>query len=201
MANMQQIDEERLEVDSKYRFDFLAEFIGFTSEDAAAIQAFAPHLGPKIPDLVNQTYKQLLRYDATARHFVPRQHGYKGGVSGCLEKIDFDDPQIKFRMDHLNRYFVQLIGRSYDEKMVLYLDMVGKIHTTKAGSKEIEIPLIQMSALMGLISDLLNDLILDSPLDKQVMKKTVKAFSKLLWIQTDFITRHYLNHEEAVAAS
>ena len=197
---MKTIDEERLETDAKYRFEYLAEFIGFTSDDAAAIQAFAPHIGPHIPGLVDKTYEQLLRYEATARHFVPRQHGCSGGGTGSLETLDINDPQIKFRKDHLNRYFMQLIGRSYDDKMILYLDMVGKMHTSKAGSKEIEIPLIQMNALMGLMGDLLNELILDSPLDKQAMKKTLKAFSKLLWIQTDFISRHYVNRMESVEA-
>ena len=86
---------------------------------------------------------------------------------------------------------MQLIGRSYDEKMVLYLDTVGKMHTSKAGSKEIEVPLVQMNALMGLLSDLLTTLVLNSPLDTPAKSSTLRAFNKLLWIQNDFITRHY----------
>lgn len=188
---MQTIDEQRLESDSKYRFDYLAEFIGFTDEDARAIQAFAPHLGPRIADLVDRTYERLLQYDATARHFVPKQHGFEGEPPESLAELAVDDPQIKFRKDHLNRYFMQLIGRSYDEKMVLYLDTVGKMHTSHAGNKDIEVPLVQMNALMGLLSDLLMDLVLDAPLDDATKSKTLKALQKLLWIQNDFINRHY----------
>ncbi len=188
---MQAIDEPRLETDTQYRYDYLAEFIGFGSADAALIQGFAPHLGPRIGELVDKTYDKLLSYDATARHFVPRQHGYEGDVPGNLADLTASHPQIRFRKDHLNRYFMQLIGRSFDAKMVQYLDMVGKMHTPHAGSKGIVVPLVQMNALMGLLSDAIMEAVAESPLDSTKTLQTQRAFNKLLWIQNDFITRHY----------
>lgn len=188
---MQTIDEARLETDSQYRYEYLAEFIGFSSADAALIQGFAPHLGPRIGELVEKTYEKLLKYDATARHFVPRQHGFEGDVPENLAVLSANHPQIRFRKDHLNRYFMQLIGRSYDAKMVQYLDMVGKMHTPHAGSKLIVVPLVQMNALMGLLSDAIMEAIAQSPLDSTKSHQTQRAFNKLLWIQNDFITRHY----------
>lgn len=188
---MQTIDEDRLETDAQYRYEYLAEFIGFGPEDAALIQAFAPHLGPRIAELVEATYEKLLSYDATARHFVPKQHGYEGEAPENLSELASDHPQIQFRKDHLNRYFMQLIGRSYDAKMVKYLDMVGKIHTPRAGNKQIDVPLVQMNAMMGLLSDTLMRAVVDSPLDREASLRTQRAFNKLLWIQNDFITRHY----------
>lgn len=189
---MKSIDESRLETDVQYRYEFLAEFIGFGPEEAAAIQAFAPHLGPRIGELVERTYEKLLTYDATARHFIPRQHGYEGDVPPSLADIGPNHPQIRFRKDHLNRYFMQLIGRSYDAKMVQYLDMVGKIHTPKAGNESINVPLVQMNALMGLLSDMLLDAVARSPINPDAVLKTQRAFTKLLWIQNDFIQRHYV---------
>ena len=188
---MQTIDEARLETDLQYRYEYLAEFIGFGPADAALIQGFAPHLGPRIGDLVEKTYTKLLNYDATARHFVPRQHGYDGDVPGNLADLTANHPQIRFRKDHLNRYFMQLIGRSYDAKMVQYLDMVGRMHTPLAGSKGIVVPLVQMNALMGLLSDAIMEAVAESPLDGTKTLQTQRAFNKLLWIQNDFITRHY----------
>ena len=101
---MQKIDEERLEQDLQYRYEFVADFIGFTSEDARLIQSFAPHLGPQIGQLVDKTYQKLLSYDATARHFVARQHGYEGETPDSLADLDASHPQVQFRKDHLNRY-------------------------------------------------------------------------------------------------
>jgi hypothetical protein len=189
---MKHIDEQRMETDLQYRYEFLAEFIGFEKSDVALIQASAPHLGPRIPDLVNNTYERLLSYDATARHFVPRQAGYDGEVPTDVTTLSATHPQIQFRKDHLNRYFMQLIGRSYDSKMVLYLDIVGKMHTPGAGNALINVPLIQMNVLLGLISDTLIQSIAEWPLDAATAMKTARAFNKLLWIQNDLINRHYV---------
>ncbi|MCA9173140.1 MAG: protoglobin family protein [Planctomycetales bacterium] len=188
---MKTIEEQRLELDPQYRYEFLAEFVNFGPEDVKLIQSSAPHLGPRVPQLVEQTYQKLLAYDATARHFVPRQHGFDGAVPADLSALTIDHPQIQFRKDHLNRYFIALIGRSYDAKMIQYLDMVGRIHTPLAGNAEIDIPLVQMNALMGVISNVLFESIQQWPIDADLRLRTIQAFNKLLWIQNDFISRHY----------
>ena len=69
--------------------------------------------------------------------------------------------------------------------------MVGKIHTPRAGNSEIDVPLVQMNALMGFMSDVLVDAISQFPVDPATMLKTIRALNKLLWIQNDFINRHY----------
>lgn len=184
------VDEAGLESDLQQRYEFLAEFIGFEDADVRLVQASAPHIGPRIPELVDKTYHRLLAYDATARHFVPRQSGFDGETPQNLADLA-QHPQIRFRKDHLNRYFMSLIGRAYDAKMVQYLDMVGKIHTPKAGNADINVPLVQMNALMGLIADILTETISASPLDPAAKLGTIRAYQKLLWIQNDFINRHY----------
>ena len=84
---MKAIDEARLVTDVEYRLGYLCEFIGFGAEDMALIQYSAPYLGPIIPELVERTYARLLAFDATARHFVPRQHGYEGALPGSLAAL------------------------------------------------------------------------------------------------------------------
>ena len=98
---------------------------------------------------------------------------------------------IQFRKQHLGRYLAALVTRPYDGKMVEYLDMVGKIHTSKAGSPELNVPLVQMNALMGFVSDALTSTILSLGLDRDTEVRTLQAFGKLLWIQNDLINRHY----------
>lgn len=188
---MQQIDEQKLETDSVYRFQYLADFMGFSSSDASAVQGAAMYLGPMIPEIVDRTYQKLLTYDATARHFVPRQTGFDGSPPANLSAITASHPQIQFRKEHLARYLSTLLGRTCDTKLVPYLDMVGKIHTPQAGNSEIDVPLVQMNALMGYLSDILLETLFQLPLDPPTMQSTLRAFSKLLWIQNDFITRHY----------
>ena len=188
---MNRIDESRLESDVVYRYQYLADFIGFGSEDVKSIHGAADFLAPQVPSLVEAVYAKLYLQDATWRHFFGRQHGYEGEIPNTLEELTPDHPQIQFRKAHLSRYLERLVLKPYDESMIKYLDMVGKIHTPDAGSHAINVPIVQMNALLGFVADAFNATILESQLPFDTKVRTVRAFSKLLWIQNDLIQRHY----------
>jgi hypothetical protein len=190
---MATIDEPRLESDLQYRFAYLAEFMHFIPEDIQAIYDAAPLLAPKVPALVNAVYEQLHEYDATWRHFLPAQPADKKSLERALENLDENHEIIKNRKEHLSRYLVTLVTNPYDGKMLIYLDMVGKIHTSRAGNPKTTIPLIQMNALLGFVSDALLRTIISLNLDRNEEIQTLRAFNKLLWIQNDLINRHYSN--------
>jgi hypothetical protein len=196
---MQRIDEKRLENDLGYRFGYLTEFVGFGPDDIAVIHAAAGSLAPRVPGLVDAVYDKLFSYDATKRHFVPRQSGYEGDVPQNLESLTQDHEMIRFRKQHLARYLEALVTRPYNEKMVQYLDLVGRIHTPKAGSPDLDIPLVQMNALMGFVADALTQTIYDLKLDRETELRAVRAFGKLLWLQNDLINRHYQAQRTVVA--
>lgn len=193
-AAMKHIDESLLETDLLYRFEYLCEFMGFADEDVKTIQGAAPLLAPLVPALVDAVYDKLHSYDATWRHFVPRQEGYSGELPTSVEELSMDHPQIQFRKQHLGRYLEKLVTSTYDKKMVQYLDFVGQMHTPDKGNRNINVPLVQMDALMGFVADALNGVILASDLPLEAKTKAVRAFSKLLWIQNDLIVRHYAKH-------
>jgi hypothetical protein len=157
----------------------------------AVIHSAAPLLAPLVPGLVDAVYAKLYQQDATWRHFVPRQSGYEGEIPTDLEHLTPDHPQIAFRMQHLGRYLANLVTKPYDGKMLEYLDMVGRMHTPKAGSKDLDVPLVQMNALMGFVADAFTATILGLNLPRETEAKALRAFGKLLWIQNDLITRHY----------
>jgi hypothetical protein len=69
--------------------------------------------------------------------------------------------------------------------------MVGRIHTPQAGNKEINVPLVQMNALMGHLSDTLLEVLFALPLELSEKTIVIRAFNRLLWVQNDFINRHY----------
>jgi len=188
---MQHIDESRLETDLAYRFAYLAEFVGFGQDDIDTIHGAAPLLAPAVPALVDAVYDKLRGYDSTWRHFLPRQAGYDGPIPDSLDGLTPDHAQIAYRKQHLARYLERLVTVPYDAKMVLYLDTVGKIHTPGAGNPGIVIPLVQMNALMGFVHDAVNATILGFDIPDEAKAKALRAFSKLLWIQIDLISRHY----------
>lgn len=76
---MKHIDENQLETDAQYRYEYLCEFMGFGPDDVGGHSRHRRTARPRLA-LVERTYNRLLAYDATARHFVPRQHGYGGEV-------------------------------------------------------------------------------------------------------------------------
>lgn len=81
MSNeLKMIDEPRLESDLGYRFEYLTDFMEFSSEDIETIHGAAEALAPLVPSLVDAVYDKLFQYDATKRHFVSRQSGYEGEV-------------------------------------------------------------------------------------------------------------------------
>jgi hypothetical protein len=188
---MKRIDEARLETDTVYRVGYLGEFMGFGAEDVAAIHAAAAALAPVVPVLVDAVYDKLFSYDATKRHFVPRQSGYDGPLPDSLESLEQDHEMIAFRKNHLARYLVTLVTRPYDAKMIDYLDLVGRMHTPQAGSAELDVPLVQMNALLGFVADALTATILGLGLERAREERTLRAFGKLLWLQNDLINRHY----------
>jgi len=198
---MIQVNEQRLESDLSYRFHYLSEFMGFGAEDVAAIHAAAPVLAPLVSTLVNAVYEQLHRYDATWRHFLPRQYGYEGPVPKTLEDLTIDHEMIRYRKEHLARYLTALVTKPYDGKMVAFLDMVGKMHTSKAGASEIVVPLVQMNALLGFVADALTSTILSLGLERGQEVRTLRAFNKLLWLQNDLINRHYQESNPLVSVA
>jgi hypothetical protein len=190
-STLQHIDEPRLETDLAYRFGYLTDFMGFSEDDIEVIHGAAEVLAPLVPGLVDAVYDKLFTYDATKRHFVPRQSGYEGDVPESVESLAMDHDQIKFRKEHLANYLVKLVTAPYDEKLVVYLNLVGKIHTPGLGSDMINVPLVQMNALMGFVADAFNATIFSLDLPADATEKAVRAFSKLLWLQNDLINRHY----------
>lgn len=188
---MKHIDEARLETDPDYRFEYLSEFMNFSTEDMAAVHGAAQHLGPLVPVLVDAVYDKLFSYDATRKPFLPRQAGYEGPVPTSVEALTPDHEMIKFRKQHLARYLERLVTRPYDASMVKYLDMVGRIHTRQAGNPEIHVALVHMNALLGFVADAITNVIFGLGLPRESEIAAVRAFNKLLWIQNDLISRHY----------
>jgi hypothetical protein len=136
-------------------------------------------------------YVQLFRFDATRSHFLLRQSGYKGEVPQDPESLTRDHDQIKHRKAHLANCLKKLVTEAYNEKMVNYPDLVGKIHTPRAKSKVIRVPLLNMNALMRFVSDALLAAIPGLEVDEVNRARALRAFNKLLWLQNDLITRRY----------
>eukprot|EP01027_Heterolobosea_sp_BB2_P013817 GEZU01019883.1.p2 GENE.GEZU01019883.1~~GEZU01019883.1.p2 ORF type:complete len:268 (+),score=97.55 GEZU01019883.1:48-806(+) len=192
-AAYQTISEQHLEEDLMYRYAYLCSFCNFGEKDIELIHAVAPKLAPLVPKIVDAVYVKLFSYDVTKKQFMPRNTGYTGALPVTLEELTLDHDQIKYRKKFLGKYLEKLVTAKYDESLVIYLDKVGKMHTTVGGNSRLKVPLVHMNALMGFVADALTAIIADimSEDSKETQLATIRAFNKLLWIQNDLITRHY----------
>lgn len=141
--------------------------------------------------VVDAVYDKLFSYDCTKRHFVPQQSGYRGPIPADIEGLHMDHEMIQFRKAHLGRYLASLVTRPYDAKMIGYLDMVGKMHTPAAGSVELDVPLVQMNALMGFVADAVLATVLSLGLDCATEVRTLAPSTKCCGYRTIFIMRDY----------
>ena len=193
---MQTIDEQKLFTDLPYRFDYVTKFVGFGEEDIKYIHESAAVLAPLVPTVVDLVYKKLFSFDVTKKTFMVRNDKFEGKMEESLDELDDKaSEQIKFRKDMLSKYLVKLVTADYSSKaFVVYLDWVGKIHTVKAGNKDIVIDYIHINALFGYVSDvLLGTIATCKDLSEEQRVKTLLAFNKLLWIQNDLFAKYYVD--------
>jgi hypothetical protein len=170
------IDEARLERDLAYRFGYLASFMGLTDRERALVRAARPALRERQDHIVRQISAAMLARPAMLRHFGLDEDG---------------PPQGQILERHLRAWIEGLIAKSRDPGLAEWMDRVGAMHRASAGDPRVDVPRVQLNALLGLLSDLILVEIqaLELPADQRF--EIARAFSKLLWIQNDLIQRHY----------
>jgi hypothetical protein len=189
---MKQVDRDLLNTDLHYRYRFLAEFIEFGDEEIDALHQAAPRLVPLLPALVDAVYEKMFEFDITKQQFLPRHHDYDGPLAQDLDHLTLADGQIGVRKEALIEYFTELLTAEYDEMTADYLDAVGKMHTTKGGGASIHTPLMLINIMLGYIVDALLQAVHGLDIDLDAKIRTLRAISKMLWIQQSFISRQYV---------
>ena len=169
---MKQIDEARLETDLGYRFGYLAEFMGFGPDDIAAIHAAAPAPGPA------RAGAGRCRVRQAARPTTPRSGtscrgspGYDGPVPPDVEHLTQDHPQIALPQAAPRPLLVTASSRSpTTARWSSTSTWSARCTRRKAGSTELDVPLVQMNALLGFVADALTATILGLGLDRDERK-------------------------------
>jgi hypothetical protein len=186
-AEVKHVDEAALDNHLPSRMNYLKSFVNFTDEDGAAINVLYTILGPGIPMVVDAVYNHLLEYDITAAPFLTH-HATKPGAP---------TPQDIFKS-----YTVKLLRNcdwSDDSNFWDWLDKLGVMHTGRPTFKHREkkpalrIELLHLSLLLGYFEDGVLQAVLDADnVDAATKRKVLVAFNKLLWIQNDLFSRHYV---------
>jgi len=200
-SKMQHIDAASLE-DLTTRITYLSSFLDLNASDGEALLAAKPLVAPLIPTILTAVYTKLLSYDITAQAFVPRNTDYEGETVKSAQELTLEHPQIALRKDFLKNYLVKLVSTSDlspSSAFWVYLNNVGVMHTGKPGFKhrekkpELRVEYIHMGALLGYVVDLVVGAVMDMDvIDTQMKSRVIRALNKVIWIQNDLFTRHYI---------
>jgi hypothetical protein len=188
------IDGKRLQLDLRYRFEYLSKFLNFTSDDITMLNTFAPIVFPLIPVLSDTVYRKLFSFDLTKQYFLIRNEGFEGFLPKNQCGLTLDSVQMVFRKDMLSVYLKRVLTQhDWNDTFLQYLSQVGKIHTNQAGSSSINVDYIHINALLGYVEHLLIDVLWNADnIDEQIKRGVLMAINKFFWIQNDFFTMHYL---------
>lgn len=186
------VDEAALETDVEYRFRYVKDFVGLTSSDVETIREFSHLLHEKMPQLADSLLVKLLESDETMRFFVPTDTARSVRKSASSQKLTMDHPRILEIRKNIIEFLDQLISGDYDDAaFALKLDAIGATHA-KPDRSDAKVPIMQINAMMGFLSDRLLAKIrsLGLPHDREVA--LIAALQKLIWIQMNMMVRHYV---------
>lgn len=188
------IDKRKLELDIRYRFEYLSKFLNFTSHDIDALNRLAKESHDFIRSVADTIYQKLLEYDITKNYFLKANHGYAGVLITDPNQVTLESEQMHFRIHSIRKYFDRVLRQHvWNDAFLEYISHVGQIHTDMAGTHSINIDYIHVNALLGYIEHAFIEYVLaHEEFNETTKKEMILALSKLFWIQNDFFTMHYI---------
>lgn len=180
---MKQLDVPAIASSGIARFDFLADFVGFTDEDWETLRASVRFIAPLLPAILDRLYDHLLDYDDTRRVFL----GSRGEI---------DPAYMALRKEHLTEWFLETAGAAAQrERFATYLTHIGRIHTSQEGDDSRSVPPRYIVALMGCIQASLTEAIAKAfPQGHAESYRLIIAWNKMLVIQLEFFLRALAPH-------
>jgi len=201
----QEVDPVLLKNSLEDRIAYLTDFLNFTSHDSDVISQIAPSVNGIIPSLVDSMYAKLFEFDITKKVFMTRNHGFDGPLPKRLEDLTLDSAQIVFRKVFMKAWARRVLTADYSNgKTWAYMDKVGIMHTGVSpfkhqrtmGIAPLNVPYRDCALTLGLVQNILQTAILQLPEETASMQTkidAVSAINKVIWIQNDLFSRHYID--------
>jgi nitrite reductase/ring-hydroxylating ferredoxin subunit len=166
--------------DSGRYFRYMAEYVGFTDEDARAIHESGLIIEKYIPDIVAKFYSQLLRYGPTRKYFI-RKDG------------SIDQDYLQLRMHHLTNFWRRTALGVYDDSYARYVDYVGRSHTSHGADPNIYIHERYVIGQVGFVSHAIREAIYRElhDIDSQWEERAQAAWTKLMMVILEMLARAY----------
>jgi nitrite reductase (NADH) small subunit len=167
-------------VDAGRFFHYIADFCGFTSEDAVAIRETRFIVEKYIPSIIADFYSTLLKFPATRRFFL-REDG------------TIDQPYLELRMSHQVNFWRRAASGEYDDDFARFVDYVGRAHTSQGADPKIYIPERYVIGMVGFVQrELLKALSAElRTLDPELEHRAIKGWNTFVLVILEMLARSY----------
>ncbi len=174
---------KRGSVDAGRYFNYMAEFIGFSEQDARTIKETRFIIEKYIPAIVGDFYTQLLRFPPT-RKFFEKKDG------------SIDHEYLKMRMEHQGNFWRRAASADFNEDFARYIDYVGRVHTSQGADQNIYIPERYVIGMVGHVQQKITEALHEElhEIDPDFEIRAVKAWNTLMMVVLELLSRSY-GHE------
>lgn len=166
-------------------FQYMAEYVGFTAADAAAIRQTRPIIEKHLPEIVSKFYAHVLRYPPTRKFFL--------NADGTLNQ-----EYLELRMRHLTNFWLRTADAVFDDDYARYVDYVGRAHTSRGADPSIYIAeryvIGQVGMMQHAISEAINREL--SSEGSMVEFPAAEAWDKLMMVVLELLARAYGQERE-----
>lgn len=161
-------------------FRYMAEFVGFTQEDANAIRESGLVIEKHLPAIIARFYDNLLQFPTTRKLFTRRD----GSI---------DQEYLQLRMMHQANFWRRTASGSYDGDYARYIDYVGRAHTSRGADPKIYVEERYVIGMIGFVQHAITEaLALElGDFNPDLELRAVKAWNKLAMLLLEMLARAY----------
>lgn len=161
-------------------FRYMAEFVGFTAEDTAAIRESALIIEKYLPEIIGNFYTNLLQYPPTRKIFLKKD--------GTL-----DEDYLQLRMLHQANFWRRSAGGVYDDDYARFVDYVGRAHTSRGADPHIYIAERYVIGMVGFVQHAITDALMRElrEYNPNLEMRAIKGWNKLCMVILEMLARAY----------
>ncbi|PYH99842.1 hypothetical protein BO71DRAFT_393810 [Aspergillus ellipticus CBS 707.79] len=186
-AHPRHVDRKALYTDLEARIRYLQGFIGFSTDDVAALHVGSKYIKALAPTLVDRVYSKLLEADITAKVFRTRSTASEEPVDSYPT---FESSQIQRRRMFLRWYMTKLCSDPTKIEFWKYLNQVGRMHDGKDRMLSFNVEYIHIGACLGFVQDVVIEAVMGLDVVSFPFRLAlVRALGKVIWIQNDLFAR------------
>lgn len=167
-------------VDAPRYFRFMADFVGFTAEDAQTIRETRSVIEKHLATIIAEFYAQLLRFPATRKPFLKKD--------GAI-----DQDYLELRMQHQANFWRRTMTAVFDDDYARFVDYVGRAHTSQGADPRVYISERYVIGMIGFMQQRVAEALAHElhAINPDLESRGLKAWSALLTVLTEQLSRVY----------